>query len=312
MGLFDKKSKEITMRIYRTNAKAHYIEETEPAENISPEAPPAVPDLEPYREAEGMWEKCPSCATVLYADDLERNLRICTGCGHHFRLSARQRIEITADEGTFKEFSKNLVGTDPLSFPGYSEKLEKQRKLSGDKEAIVTGECKVGGNPCVIAVMNGYFMMGSMGAAVGEKFVLAAERAMKKKLPLIAFTVSGGARMQEGLISLMQMGKTAAALGRLDEAGLLYVVVLTDPTTGGVTASFAMLGDVIIAEKGALVGFAGRRVIEQTVKQQLPPTFQRAEFLMEKGFVDILTERSELKATLSNLLQLHKGGSPNE
>lgn len=308
MGLFSKKNKEVTMRIYKSNAQAHGFD-AELAENVQQEEKPALPDLEPYRDAEGMWEKCPSCASILYVDDLEKNLRVCTSCGHHFRLNARQRIEITADEGSFKEFGKKIIGGDPLAFPGYNDKLKKQRELTGENEAIVTGECTIGGNECVIAVMSGFFMMGSMGAAVGEKFVLAAERAMKKHLPLIAFTVSGGARMQEGLISLMQMAKTSAALAKLDDAGLLYMVVLTDPTTGGVSASFAMLGDVTIAEKGALIGFAGRRVIEQTVKQQLPPTFQRAEFLMEKGFIDVLTERSKLKDTLAGLLGIHRGGA---
>lgn len=308
MGLFSKKNKEVTMRIYRSNAQAHTID-AEPAENVQQEAKPALPDLEPYRDAEGMWEKCPSCASILYVDDLEKNLRVCSSCGHHFRLNARQRIDITADEGSFKEFGKKIIGGDPLDFPGYSEKLKKQRELTGENEAIVTGECTVGGQGCVIAVMNGFFMMGSMGAAVGEKFALAAEKAIKKRLPLIAFTVSGGARMQEGLISLMQMAKTSAALAKLDDAGLPYIVVLTDPTTGGVSASFAMLGDVTVAEKGALIGFAGRRVIEQTVKQQLPQTFQRAEFLMEKGFIDILTERSKLKATLAGLLAIHRGSA---
>jgi acetyl-CoA carboxylase carboxyl transferase subunit beta len=303
MGLFNKKSKEITMRIYKTNQQAHQIEE--PAENAAPEALPALPDLAPYRDAAGMWEKCPSCATVLYADDLEGNLRVCMNCGYHFRLNARQRIGMTADAGTFREFNAKLTAGNPLEFPGYPEKLEQVRGVTGEREAVVTGECEIGGHRCVIAVMNGYFQMGSMGAAVGEKFALAAERALKKKLPLAAFTVSGGARMQEGLVSLMQMSKVSAVLGRLDEAGLLYVAVLTDPTTGGVTASFAMLGDITIAEKGALVGFAGRRVIEQTVKQRLPSTFQRAEFLMEKGFIDVLTERGKLKGVLANILRLH-------
>ncbi len=304
MALF-KKNKEITMRIYRTNQRAHVIEE-EPAENVQPQEEAGIPDLEPY--AEGMWERCPSCANILYADDLEISMKVCPKCGHHFRLSARERIDITADKGTFKEFNKNLTGKNPLGFPGYEKKLEKMRELTGLKEAIVTGECRIGGNPCVIAVMDGFFMMGSMGAALGEKFTLAAERAIKKKLPLVAFTVSGGARMQEGLISLMQMSKTAAVLAKLDDAGLPYIVVLTDPTTGGVTASFAMLGDITIAEPNATIGFAGRRVIEQTVKQVLPPTFQTAEFLLEKGFVEVLAQRGELPVLLANILKLHKGG----
>jgi len=293
------------MRIYKTNQEAFVPEE--PAENVLPEDEKSIPDLEPYHH--GIWKRCPECAEVIYNDDLEENLKVCPRCSHHFRLTARERIEITADEGTFREFAAGVVGTDPLGFPGYAEKLEDMRGATGDNEALVTGECEIGGAKCVAAVMNGYFMMGSMGAAVGEKFALAAERALKKKLPLIAFTVSGGARMQEGLVSLMQMAKTSAVLGKLDEAGLLYIVVLTDPTTGGVTASFAMLGDVTVAEPNALVGFAGRRVIEQTVKQVLPQSFQRAEFLVEKGFVDIIAHRRELKATIANIIKLHEGGA---
>jgi acetyl-CoA carboxylase carboxyl transferase subunit beta len=308
MGLFNKKNKEITMRIYKTNQEAFTPEE--PVENVLPADEKSVPDLEPYQE--GIWKRCPQCAEVLYGDDLEDNLNVCARCGHHFRLTARERIAITADEGTFREFAGAVAGENPLDFPGYPEKLDKTREDTGDREAIVTGECEVGGTRCVIAVMNGFFMMGSMGAAVGEKFALAAERACKKRLPLIAFTVSGGARMQEGLVSLMQMSKTAAVLGRLDEAGLLYVVVLTDPTTGGVTASFAMLGDITIAEPNALIGFAGRRVIEQTVRQVLPQSFQRAEFLVEKGFVDLIAERRDLKDTLSNILRLHAEGADHE
>ncbi len=267
----------------------------------------AVPEAHPIEQPLGdMWERCPSCASVLYADDLAANLRVCTKCAHHFRLSARERIGYTADEGSFMEFNAGMVGGDPLGFPGYTKKLDKMREATGESEGIVTGECRINGYPCVIAVMDGFFMMGSMGAALGEKFTLAVERAIEKRLPLIAFTVSGGARMQEGLVSLMQMSKTAAALGKLDEAGLLYMVVLTDPTTGGVTASFAMLGDITIAEPEATIGFAGRRVIEQTVKQSLPKGFQKAEFLMEKGFIDVIATRGELKDTLALLLGLHQ------
>jgi acetyl-CoA carboxylase carboxyl transferase subunit beta len=195
MGLFKKKNKEITMRIYKTNQEAFVPEE--PAENVLPEDEKSIPDLEPYHH--GIWKRCPECAEVIYNDDLEENLKVCPRCSHHFRLTARERIEITADEGTFREFAAGVVGTDPLGFPGYAEKLEDMRGATGDNEALVTGECEIGGAKCVAAVMNGYFMMGSMGAAVGEKFALAAERALKKKLPLIAFTVSGGARMQEGV-----------------------------------------------------------------------------------------------------------------
>ena len=311
LGLFNKKTKEVQLRIYKSNKLAHSVTEAEPAENeIEEEQHPAIPvsiSLEESTEPEeAAWQRCPACASVTYSEDLEANMQVCPKCSHHIRLSARKRIEYTADEGTFQELNAELIGGDPLGFPGYPEKLEKMREATGEAEAIVTGECEIEGNPCVIAVMNGYFMMGSMGAAVGEKFTLAVEKAIEKKLPFIAFTVSGGARMQEGLVSLMQMSKTAAALGKLDEAGLLYIVVLTDPTTGGVTASIAMLGDVTIAEPGAVVGFTGRRVIEQTIKQVLPATFQKAEFVMEKGFIDLISPRSELKSTLGQILSLHK------
>lgn len=255
-----------------------------------------------------MFEKCPGCARVVFGEDLAENQHVCVYCGYHFRLPARRRIEITADSGSFVEFNSDLVGANPLEYPGYEEKLEELRKKTGLSEAIVTGECAIDGNPCVLAAMDGFYMMGSMGAAVGEKFARAAERAMEKKLPLVVFTVSGGARMQEGLISLMQMAKTSAVLAKLDEAGLLYVVVLTDATTGGVTASFAMLGDVTLAEPGAIIGFAGKRVIEQTVKQTLPEGFQRTEFQFKKGFVDMIVERKNVKDALAKILKLHAGG----
>lgn len=258
-----------------------------------------------------MFEKCPSCGKVLFGEDLAENLQVCVHCNHHFRLPARRRIDITVDRDSFVEFGETLVGGNPLEYPGYEEKLEELRKKTGLNEAIVTGTCAIEGNPCVLAVMDGYFMMGSMGAALGEKFTRAAEVAMEKKLPLIAFTVSGGARMQEGLVSLMQMAKTSAVLAKLDEAGLLFVVVLTDATTGGVTASFAMLGDVTLAEPNATVGFAGKRVIEQTIKQSLPDGFQTSEFLMKKGFVDIIVERRQIRETLAKILKLHAGVNQN-
>ncbi|MEA5002917.1 MAG: acetyl-CoA carboxylase, carboxyltransferase subunit beta [Christensenella sp.] len=303
MGLFSKKRKDITMRVYRTNQQAQ--PPVESMEDIAAQLPVAHDE----EQVEGMWDKCPECGTVIYTDDLIANLNVCNNCNHHFRLSARQRIMYTADENTFEELNADLIGKNPLDFPGYEQKVQKIRGYTNEKESIITGACKVGGTPCVLAVMDGFFMMGSMGAAVGEKFTLAAEYACKKKLPLIAFTVSGGARMQEGLISLMQMSKTAAVLAKLDEAGLPFFVVITDPTTGGVTASFAMLGDVTIAEPNATIGFAGRRVIEQTIKQALPPTFQTSEFQLEKGFVDMIVARSQMKDTLSKLLKMHKGGS---
>lgn len=256
---------------------------------------------------EGLFNSCPSCATVLYAEELQKNLKVCKKCGHHFRLSARERIELTTE--SFEEFNAGIVGKDPIGFPGYVDKLDVLRESTGESEAIVTGVAKIRGENAVIAVMDSGFMMGSMGAAVGEKFALAVERAIELHLPFVAFTVSGGARMQEGLISLLQMSKTAAVLGKLSQEGIFYLVVLTDPTTGGVTASFAMLGDVTLAEPRATVGFAGRRVIEQTVRTTLPKRFQTAEFLQDKGFVDKIVHREDMPDTIATLLRLHKGVS---
>lgn len=299
LAIFSKKRKDITMQVYKTNQEAQNKVYTPPQPNRKT-APP--------EQDAGLWTKCPQCGSFQYDEDLRQSGMVCSDCGYHFRLGARTRISYTVDEGSFQEFNADLVSSDPLSFPGYQEKLDKMRSQTGLEEAMVTGEATIEGEPCILAVMDGSFIMGSMGAAVGEKFAQAAETALQKKLPLISFTVSGGARMQEGLVSLMQMGKTAAVLGKLDEARIPYFVVLTDPTTGGVTASFAMLGDVTIAEPGALIGFAGRRVVEQTVRQTLPPGFQRAEFLLEKGFVDMIVSRRELPHVLGKLLRLHRQG----
>ncbi|MBD5560329.1 MAG: acetyl-CoA carboxylase carboxyltransferase subunit beta [Clostridia bacterium] len=304
LGLFSKKRKDITVQVYKTNQEANKV--YQPKERV-PKRKVRRPGPQDLKD-ERLWVKCPKCGSFLYHEDLQREQKVCPDCGYHFRLTARERIAQIADKGSFREFGRNITSGNPLDFPAYPEKLDKTREQTGLKEAIVTGKCTIEGQPCVLAVMDGFFIMGSMGAAVGEKFALAAERALKDRLPLIAFTVSGGARMQEGLISLMQMGKTAAVLGRLDDARIPYFVVLTDPTTGGVTASFAMLGDVTIAEPDALIGFAGRRVVEQTVKQQLPPGFQRAEFLLEKGFVDMIVPRAELRSVLGRLIRLHQGG----
>ncbi len=255
----------------------------------------------------GMWEKCVNCGSIVYNEDLIRTERVCPGCGYHFRLSAQKRLELTADEGTLNIFNAELRGGDPLDFPGYTGKVEAARKATGLDEAIVTAEAQIGGFDCVLAAMDSNFMMASMGYAVGEKFTLAAEKALEKRVPLVVFTASGGARMQEGMMSLMQMAKASGAVGELNAANIPYIVVLTDPTTGGVTASFAMLGDITLAEPGALVGFAGRRVIEQTTKTSLPPGFQSAEFLLEKGFIDAIVPRSELRGALIKLLAFHKG-----
>lgn len=229
------------------------------------------------------------------------------------RIDARKRIEDLIDKDTFIEFSRDLEISNPLDFPDYMEKVKKAAESSKENEAVITGQGSIKGEKIILCVMNPNFMMGSMGSVVGEKITLALEKALEKRLPVIIFCASGGARMQEGILSLMQMAKTSAALARLDDEGLLYISVLTDPTTGGVTASFAMLGDIIIAEPGALIGFAGPRVIEQTIKQKLPEGFQRAEHLLEKGFIDMIVKTEDMRDVLSQLLKLHSlGGDSNE
>ena len=257
----------------------------------------------------GKWVKCDNCKEILYKEYLHKNLSVCPNCGKHFRLSARRRIKQIADEGTFKEIGGDILTKDPLHFKGYLKKVESLKEKTKIEESVKCGICEIEGEKAVLGVMDGNFLMGSMGSAVGERITLAIETAIKKKLPLIMFCVSGGARMQEGIISLMQMAKTSAAIAKLNEKGLLYISVLTDPTTGGVTASFASLGDIILAEPKALIGFAGPRVIEQTIKQKLPEGFQRSEFLLEHGFIDKIVERKDMKETLAKLIRLHtKGG----
>lgn len=253
----------------------------------------------------GKWIKCDSCKEILYKDEIHNNLSVCTNCGKHFRLSSRRRISQIIDEGTFKEIAKKMQTKDPLHFEGYVKKLETLKEKTKIEEAVTVGEGKINGKKVIIAVMDGNFLMGSMGSVVGEKITIAIEEATKKKLPLIIFCVSGGARMQEGIISLMQMAKTTSALAKHSEEGLLYISVLTDPTTGGVTASFALMADIIIAEPQALIGFAGPRVIEQTIKQKLPEGFQKSEFLLEHGFIDKIVQRKDMKDTLSKLIELH-------
>ncbi len=260
----------------------------------------------------GKWVKCDSCKEILYKEDVHRNYSVCPNCGKHFRISARRRLEQIVDENTFEEMDSNLQTTDPLQFEGYTKKIALLQEKTKINEAVKTGIGKINGEQAVIAIMDGNFLMGSMGCVVGEKITRAIETAIEKRLPLIMFCVSGGARMQEGIISLMQMAKTSSALAKLDDAGLLYISVLTDPTTGGVTASFAMLGDIILAEPDALIGFAGPRVIEQTLKQKLPEGFQRSEFLLEHGFIDKIVTRKDMKDTLSQILKLHKGGNNND
>ena len=254
----------------------------------------------------GKWVKCDNCKEILYREDVHNNFSVCPNCGKHFRLSARRRIKQIADEDTFEEIGKDILTKDPLNFEGYLKKVEALKEKTKIEEAVKCGTCKINGEEVVLAVMDGNFLMGSMGSAVGERITLAIETSIQKRLPLIIFCVSGGARMQEGIVSLMQMAKTSAALAKHNEAGLLYISVLTDPTTGGVTASFASLGDIILAEPNALIGFAGPRVIEQTMKQKLPEGFQRSEFLLEHGFIDKIVERKDMKDVLTQIIKLHK------
>lgn len=259
---------------------------------------PHIPD--------GMWVKCSACGKISYKKDVEEKLLICQHCGEHFTMSSRERIESIIDEGSFEEFDRDMRSANPIGFKGYEEKIRKLEEQTGNREAVITGRGKIDSQDTIIAVMDSRFIMGSMGSVVGEKITRAVEKATELKLPLIIFTASGGARMQEGMFSLMQMAKVSAAIGRHNAAGLLYITVLTNPTTGGVTASFAMLGDIILAEPGAIVGFAGKRVIEQTIKQNLPDGFQTSEFLLEHGFIDKIVQRMQLRGTLSAILSLHR------
>jgi acetyl-CoA carboxylase carboxyl transferase subunit beta len=255
---------------------------------------------------EGLWMSCPDCEHMLYKNSVETNMNVCPQCNHHFRISADTRIKYLVDEGTFEEVHADLSSTDPLNFrfreTTYKERLEVEEKKSGSKEAIRIGKAFIKGRGVILAVMDSNFLMGSMGAVVGEKFCIAAEMAAEEKLPLVAVICSGGARMHESVVAVQQMAKTSAALAKLDEAKGLYIAVLTDPTTGGVTASFAMLGDVTIAEPKALIGFTGRRVIAETIKVELPEGFQTAEFMMEHGFIDMIVERKDLRSEIARLI----------
>ena len=250
--------------------------------------------------------KCNKCGSAIIAEDVKKDYYICPKCRGYFRVHAYRRIEMVTDEGTFEEWDRGLATRNPLEYKGYEEKLRTLQEKTGLDEAVVTGRARIDGTEVVLGVCDGRFLMASMGEVVGEKIARAVERATQERLPVILFACSGGARMQEGIVSLMQMAKTSAALKRHSDAGLLYISVLTDPTTGGVTASFAMLGDVILAEPKALIGFAGPRVIEQTIRQKLPKGFQRSEFLLEHGFIDGIVERPQMKQTLSQILMLHK------
>lgn len=255
---------------------------------------------------EGLLKKCNKCGAAILTEEVKSAGYICPKCQGYFRVHAYERIRMTVDEDSFEEWEKDMEFVNPLEFKGYEEKVKSLKEKTGLSEAVVTGKASIEGNPAVIAVCDGRFLMASMGQVVGEKITRAVERATKEQLPVIIFACSGGARMQEGIVSLMQMAKTAAVLKQHSDAGLLYVSVLTDPTTGGVTASFAMLGDVILAEPKALIGFAGPRVIEQTIGEKLPKGFQRSEFLLEHGFIDRIVERKEMRTVLANILQMHQ------
>jgi acetyl-CoA carboxylase carboxyl transferase subunit beta len=266
------------------------------ASRVARQSADALPD--------GLWTKCPQCSEILFNKELEKNLRVCSKCGHHYKLSARARLEFTVDPGSFQEFASELTSVNPLGFPEYEIKLEKGKRNSGLEEAMVVGKAEIGGYPIVIGVADPNFMAGSMGSVLGEKVVRAAETAVDEGLPLILFATSGGARMQEGILALMQMAKTSAAIAKVMDAGLPYIAIHTDPTTAGVLASFAMLGDIIIAEPGALIGFAGARVAAQAQVVNVPPNFQKAEFQLENGMIDMILHRKKMRPTLIKILDL--------
>ncbi|MDW8741956.1 acetyl-CoA carboxylase, carboxyltransferase subunit beta [Streptococcus suis] len=286
MALFRKKDKYI-----RINPNRSRIES-------APQAKPEVPDE--------LFSKCPACKVILYKNDLGLE-KTCQHCSYNFRITAQERLALTVDDGSFEELFTGIETKNPLDFPNYLEKLAATRQKTGLDEAILTGKATIGGQPAAIGIMDSHFIMASMGTVVGEKITRLFELAIEERLPVVLFTASGGARMQEGIMSLMQMAKISAAVKRHSNAGLFYLTVLTDPTTGGVTASFAMEGDIILAEPQTLVGFAGRRVIESTVRENLPDDFQKAEFLQEHGFVDAIVKRQDLPATISRLLRMHGG-----
>lgn len=285
MALFSKKEKYIRINPNRS------------VKNKSRKAP-EVPDE--------LFAKCPACKHMIYKKDLGI-AKICPSCSYNFRISAQERLAITVDDDSFEEMFTGIETKDPLNFPGYQEKLSKMKIVTGLDEAVMTGTASIKGNKVALAIMDSHFIMASMGTVVGEKITRLIELAIAEKLPLLIFTASGGARMQEGIMSLMQMAKISAAVKKHSNAGLLYLTVLTDPTTGGVTASFAMEGDIILAEPQALIGFAGRRVIETTVRENLPDDFQKAEFLLEHGFVDRIVDRIALKDVIATLLEMHGG-----
>lgn len=258
---------------------------------------PSIPDE--------MFTYCPSCKKAMITDELSDNANVCSKCGYHFYINARMRLHLIADKDSFTEVERDMQSTNVIGFPDYEKKLKHAKLASSENEAVVTGLCSIAGVRCAVFVMEKNFMMGSMGTVVGEKITRLFETAIEKKLPVVGFTVSGGARMQEGILSLMQMAKTSGAVSKHSKSGLLYIAVLTNPTTGGVTASFAMAGDIILSEPDALICFAGPRVIAQTTRQKLPAGFQKAEFLLEKGFIDAIVKRTELRKTIGKLLWMH-------
>ena len=268
-------------------------------ENSNEGGKPSIP--------KGLMFKCPRCSNVVFMEEFEKTGKVCPNCNYHARLSSRERLDITVDKGSFVEYDPLMTSKNPIDFEGYPEKQADLRAKTGLKDAVITGEATIRGEKVVIGIMDSRYMMASMGSVVGEKITRAFEQAEKKKLPVIMFTCSGGARMQEGTVSLMQMAQTCAAAKRYSDSGGLYITVMTDPTTGGVTASFASVGDIIIAEPKVLIGFAGRRVIEGTIKQRLPDDFQSAEFLLQHGFIDMIVERSKIRRTIAHLIKLHKG-----
>ena len=255
---------------------------------------------------EGLYTKCPKCKELILTSKLKKNMSVCPHCGNHLKITAYERLEMIYDQGKYKELYKSTQRVNPLEFPGYDEKLEILQQKTGLNEAVVVASGKINGTKVITCVMDSRFLMGSMSSIVGDKITKAIEHATKRKYPLIIFTASGGARMQEGIISLMQMAKTTSAIAKLNEAGLLYISVLTDPTYGGVTASFASIADIVLAEPGAMIGFAGKRVIQQTIGESLPEGFQTAEFLLEHGFIDKIVERKDLKDTLYKIIKFHK------
>ncbi|WP_067932170.1 acetyl-CoA carboxylase, carboxyltransferase subunit beta [Alicyclobacillus kakegawensis] len=267
---------------------------------------PEIPDEVPPRDVpKGLVEKCKGCGALLMARELQKHAYTCPHCDYHFPIGGPERLQLLLDDGSFEEFDAALSSEDPLGFPGYREKVEKAKQATNLAEGVVTGAGRIDGQALVVGVMDARFIMGSMGSAVGEKLTRAMEAALARQCPMVLFTASGGARMQEGILSLMQMAKTSAAVNRMHEAGILYVSVITHPTTGGVSASFASIGDIILAEPGALFGFAGRRVIEQTIRQKLPDDFQTAEFMLQHGMIDKVVHRKQMRDTLSAILRIH-------